>query len=91
MKRTVTTLPLHYGKAPPWLFQKMKRLSAALIEVPGRFSFAPGGKDSHPFLVDKETYEHSIDFLKICLEKAKVGDREKLKQSESFPDFRRIR
>lgn len=33
MRRTITTLPLHYGKAPAWLFQKMKRLSAALIEI----------------------------------------------------------
>jgi hypothetical protein len=33
MERAVTSLPLHYGKAPAWLFQKMKRLSAALIEI----------------------------------------------------------
>jgi uncharacterized protein len=29
----VTSLPLHGGKAPAWLFAKMKRLSAALIEI----------------------------------------------------------
>jgi hypothetical protein len=33
MRRQITSLPLHYGKAPVWLFEKMKRLSAALIEV----------------------------------------------------------
>ena len=33
MKRSITSLPLHYGKAPAWLFQKMKRLSAAIMEI----------------------------------------------------------
>ena len=33
MKRNVTTLPLHYGKAPRWLFDKMKRLSAAVVSI----------------------------------------------------------
>ena len=45
---------------------------------PARFSFAHGGKDGYPFPVDKPTYEHSIDFLKTCIDKAKMGDREKL-------------
>ena len=43
-----------------------------------RFSFAHGGKDGHPFPVDRKTYEGSIDFLKTCIDKAKVGDRDKL-------------
>ena len=33
MKRAVTTLPLHYGRAPRWLFDKMKRLSAAITSL----------------------------------------------------------
>lgn len=45
---------------------------------PARFSFAHGGKDGYPFPVDRPTYEHSIDFLKTCIDKAKIGDREKL-------------
>jgi hypothetical protein len=45
---------------------------------PARFSFAHGGKDGHPFPVDKKTYENSIEFLKICLDKAKAGDRDKI-------------
>jgi hypothetical protein len=45
---------------------------------PARFSFAHGGKDGYPFPVDRPTYEHSIDFLKTCIDKAKMGDREKL-------------
>jgi len=45
---------------------------------PARFSFAHGGKDGYPFPVDRPTYEHSIDFLKICIDKAKMGDRDKM-------------
>jgi hypothetical protein len=48
------------------------------FEDPARFSFAHGGKDGYPFPVDKKTYEHSIDILKSCLDKAKMGDRDKL-------------
>ncbi|MCY0878578.1 MAG: DUF763 domain-containing protein [Firmicutes bacterium] len=34
MKRTGTaTSPLHTGHCPPWLFQKMQRLSAAMVEA----------------------------------------------------------
>jgi hypothetical protein len=45
---------------------------------PARFSFAHGGKDGYPFPVDRPTYEHSIDFLKTCIDKAKMGDRDKI-------------
>jgi len=48
------------------------------FQDPARFSFAHGGKDGYPFPVDKKTYEKSIDFLKMCLDKSKVGDREKI-------------
>lgn len=33
MKRSVASLPLHTGKAPRWLFQRMTRLSAAIAEL----------------------------------------------------------
>ncbi len=45
---------------------------------PARFSFAHGGKDGHPFPVDRATYDHSITFLKECLDHAKVNDRDKI-------------
>ena len=45
---------------------------------PARFSFAHGGKDGHPFPVNRKTYDESIQFLKTCLDKARIGDREKL-------------
>lgn len=48
------------------------------FQDPARFSFAHGGKDGYPFPVDRSTYEHSIDFLKTCVDKAKMGDRDKM-------------
>jgi hypothetical protein len=48
------------------------------FQDPARFSFAHGGKDGHPFPVDRKTYDTSIDFLRMCIDKAKVGDRDKV-------------
>jgi len=45
---------------------------------PARFSFAHGGKDSHPFPVPLKTYDESVRFLKTALDSAKVDGREKL-------------
>src|SRR6266705_3406593 len=45
---------------------------------PARFSFAHGGKDRHPFPVPLKTYDESLDFLRNSLDRARVGDREKL-------------
>ncbi len=33
MRTGIANLPLHYGKAPRWLFEKMTKLSAAIIEA----------------------------------------------------------
>jgi hypothetical protein len=45
---------------------------------PARFSFAHGGKDGHPYPVDRQTYDKSIHILKEAVSRAKVGDRERL-------------
>jgi uncharacterized protein len=45
---------------------------------PARFSFAHGGKDGHPFPVPLKTYDETLDFLKIALDAAKLGDQDKL-------------
>lgn len=45
---------------------------------PARFSFAHGGKDGHPFPVDKKTYDRTVESLQVCLDRAKIGDREKI-------------
>ena len=45
---------------------------------PARFSFAHGGKDSHPFPVPLKVYDESLDFLRRSLDTAKLGGEEKL-------------
>ncbi len=45
---------------------------------PARFSFAHGGKDGHPFPVPLKTYDESIGVLRQSLDRAKLGDAEKL-------------
>jgi hypothetical protein len=45
---------------------------------PARFSFAHGGKDGHPFPVPLETYDQTIAVLRGGLDRAKLGDAEKL-------------
>jgi hypothetical protein len=45
---------------------------------PARFSFAHGGKDRHPFPVPLKTYDESFDCLRTSLDKAKLGDKDKL-------------
>ena len=44
---------------------------------PERFSFAHGGKDGHPYPVDRETYEKTITILETAIKSAKIGNREK--------------
>ncbi|WP_457599814.1 DUF763 domain-containing protein [Hydrogenivirga sp.] len=45
---------------------------------PARYSFAHGGKDGHPFPVQKDIYDATVDTLKRAIARAKVGEREKL-------------
>ncbi len=54
---------------------------------PARFSFAHGGKDGHPFPVDRKTYDDSIEFLRNCLDRAKIGDREKMDAFKKLSSF----
>ncbi|OGY25153.1 MAG: hypothetical protein A2Y57_04835 [Candidatus Woykebacteria bacterium RBG_13_40_7b] len=42
------------------------------------YIFAHGGKDGTPYPVDKKTYDKSIAILKLAIEKAKIGDSEKI-------------
>ena len=48
------------------------------LRDPARYSFAHGGKDGHPYPVDRKTYDSSIEVLHQALDKAKVGDSEKV-------------
>ena len=56
---------LVYGKSPSF-------------NDPVRYSFAHGGKDGHPYSVDKEVYDSSIEILRKALKQSKVGNSEKM-------------
>jgi hypothetical protein len=45
---------------------------------PARFSFAHGGKDRYPFPVPLRTYDESLNYLRISLDAAKIGDGDKV-------------
>lgn len=46
---------------------------------PVRYSFAHGGKDRHPYPVNRENYDRTIFLLENALRRAKTGDRENIK------------
>ena len=52
--------------------------SKASVRDPARFSFAHGGKDGHPYPVHRETYDRTIEALRAAVERARLGQREKL-------------
>ncbi len=45
---------------------------------PARFAFAHGGKDRHPFPVPTKVYDRTVEVLETSLEKAKLGDKERM-------------
>lgn len=45
---------------------------------PARFSFTHGGKDGHSFPGDKKAYDRTTESLQTCLDKARIGDRERI-------------
>lgn len=51
---------------------------------PARYSFAHGGKDGHPFPVPTKTYDESIDTLRKAIDKAKLGNSDKVKAIRSL-------
>jgi uncharacterized protein len=50
----------------------------ARFSDPGRYSFAHGGKDGHPFPVPLRVYDETIRVLKDAVQQAKLGNAEKL-------------
>jgi uncharacterized protein len=54
---------------------------------PSRFSFAHGGKDGHPYPVDRAAYDKTIEVLQYAVERARVGDHEKIEAIRRLKDF----
>lgn len=50
----------------------------ASFRDPVRFSYAHGGKDGHPYPVDRETYDRTIESLRKAVTRARIGHRERL-------------
>jgi hypothetical protein len=53
--------------------------SPASMRDPARFSFAHGGKDGHPYPVNRDVYDQSVSWLKEAVNKARIGHSERLK------------
>lgn len=45
---------------------------------PARFSYAHGGKDGHPYPVDRKGYEKTISILERAIKSARLGRRDEL-------------
>ncbi len=54
---------------------------------PARFSYAHGGKDGHPYPVDREVYDRSINYLKELVNKARIGEYEKQRSLKRLAVF----
>jgi hypothetical protein len=54
---------------------------------PTRYCFTHGGKDGHPYPVDRKVYDQTIDVLEGAIEKARVGDREKMDALQRLREF----
>ena len=54
------------------------------FDDPARFSFAHGGKDGHPFPVPLKVYDESISVLKTAIDKARIGQSDKIKAVKSL-------
>jgi hypothetical protein len=62
--------------------------SPASMRDPARFSFAHGGKDGHPYPVNRVVYDHSVDWLRDAVAKAKIGNSDRLRALRSLSDWR---
>jgi hypothetical protein len=60
------------------------------LRDPTRFSFAHGGKDGHPYPVDRKVYDRTIEVLKQAIDKARVGDKEKVDAIRRLAAFSRV-
>ncbi len=65
---------LIYGAEPSW-------------RDPARFSFAHGGKDGHPYAVDRANYDRSIAILRAAVQQSKVGNNDKTEMMRRLDRF----
>ncbi|MCK4417691.1 MAG: DUF763 domain-containing protein [Candidatus Latescibacteria bacterium] len=76
--RIVHLFPNHTLPRSTWLSSNDTSSSSSSFRDPARYSFAHGGKDGHPYPVDRTNYDGNIQILETAISKAKMGNREKL-------------
>lgn len=54
---------------------------------PAAYSFAHGGKDGHPYHVDRELYDANIERLRDTIGRAKIGLSDRTQALRSLADF----
>jgi uncharacterized protein len=54
---------------------------------PARFSFAHGGKDGHPYPVDRAVYERTISVLHDTLDRSRIDHSEKVAALKRLAEF----
>jgi len=62
--------------------------SPASMRDPARFSFAHGGKDGHPYPVNRAVYDHSVDWLRDAVNKARIGHSDKLSALKRLAEWK---
>jgi len=65
---------LVYGTEPSW-------------RDPAKYSFAHGGKDGHPYPVDRKTYDSSVQTLRDAISQAKLGQKDKISAIRRLESF----
>jgi len=60
------------------LIAELAHGAPASLRDPARFSFAHGGKDGHPYPVDRETYDRSIAWLRDAVARARIGNSDRM-------------
>ncbi len=65
---------LIYGEKPSW-------------SDPVKYSFAVGGKDGVPYPVDRRAMDESTVFIKQGVQKARIGEKEKLRAIKRLKEF----
>ncbi|MFL5527384.1 MAG: DUF763 domain-containing protein [Gemmatimonadaceae bacterium] len=59
----------------------------ASMRDPARFSFAHGGKDGHPYPVNRVVYDESVEWLREAVGRARIGHTERLKALRRLADW----
>ncbi len=77
----------------PKTIRALALLSELLYEAPpsfrdpARFSFAHGGKDGHPYPVDRKAYDTTIDVIRKAIASARIGNYEKMQAIKRMSEY----